>query len=266
MSAAGPSNANEQATASDQASNEDGDRDMPLVEHLIELRNRLLHTLIGILAVFVCLFSFSNEIYQFVSAPLVKFLPANSSMIATEVASTFITPFKLTLILSIFLAMPYMLYQLWSFIAPGLYRREKKLVVPLFLSTVGLFYCGIAFAYYVVFPLVFGFFTSVGPENVTVMTDISSYLDFVLKLFFAFGLAFEIPVATVLLIWTGLASPQTLASKRPYIVVACFVFGMLLTPPDMISQTLLALPMWLLFELGIFFGRWVDKAEVAEEP
>jgi sec-independent protein translocase protein TatC len=178
-------------------------------------------------------------------------------MIATDVTSPFLTPFKLTLVLSLFAAMPYVLYQVWAFVAPGLYKREKKIVIPLFCSSVILFYAGMAFAYYVVFPLVFMFFTSVGPEGVSIMTDIRSYLDFVLKLFFAFGISFEIPIAVVILSWMGAVDPDSLAKKRPYVFILCFVFGMLLTPPDIISQTLLAIPMWLLFEIGIMFGRLV---------
>ena len=178
-------------------------------------------------------------------------------MIATEVASPFLTPFKLTFFVAFIVAMPFIFYQLWGFLAPGLYRHEKKLVAPLIISSVLLFYTGIAFAYFVVFPLVFAFFTSMAPEGVTVMTDIGSYLDFVLKLFIAFGIAFEIPIATVLLIRSNIISADALASKRPYVVVSCFIIGMLLTPPDVISQLLLALPMWLLFECGLFFGRRV---------
>ena len=184
-------------------------------------------------------------------------------MIATEVASPFLTPFKLTLVLAIFIAIPYILHQLWSFIAPGLYSSEKRLAIPLLTSSVLLFYGGIAFAFYVVFPLIFGFFTSAAPAGVTVMTDINRYLDFVLKLFFAFGLAFEIPIATLLLVWTGATTVENLRKKRPYVVVGCFIVGMLLTPPDIISQLLLALPMWILFEIGILFATLIrDRQEV----
>jgi len=225
--------------------------------HLIEFRDRMLRALASVAMVFVGLFSFSNELYLYVSEPLRQYLPESSSMIATDVASPFLTPFKLTLVLSLFVAMPYVLYQIWAFVAPGLYKREKKIVVPLFCSSVLLFYAGMAFAYYVVFPLVFMFFTSVGPEGVAIMTDIRSYLDFVLKLFFAFGVSFEIPIAVVILSWMGAIDPDNLVKKRPYVFVLCFVFGMLLTPPDILSQTLLAIPMWLLFEIGIVFGRMV---------
>ncbi len=243
----------------------DSDQKSPLVEHLLELRSRILRGLLAVLIVFIGLFNFANDIYAYISEPLRRFLPEGSTMIATEVASPFLTPFKLTLVLSIFIAVPILLYQAWAFIAPGLYKNEKRIAIPLLLSSILLFYAGIAFAYYIVFPLIFGFFTSVGPENVTVMTDINSYLDFILKLFFAFGIAFEVPVATVLLIMSGVTTSQSLAAKRPYIVVGCFVIGMLLTPPDVISQSLLAVPVWMLFEVGIFFGRFVEPKEHSEE-
>ena len=229
----------------------------PLMTHLVEFRNRVLRSVLAVLIIFAGLFSFSNEIYLYISEPIRAFLPANTSMIATEVASPFLTPFKLTLVLSVFAAMPFILYQTWAFLAPGLYKREKKIVLPLFFSSVFLFYAGMAFAYYVVFPLVFMFFTSIAPDGISVMPDIRSYLDFVLKLFFAFGLSFEIPIAVVILSWMGAVEPNNLAKKRPYVFVLCFILGMLLTPPDIISQTLLAVPMWLLFEVGILFGRIV---------
>ncbi len=238
---------------------EPDDQPLPLIAHLTELRDRLLRAILSVLVVFCGLFYFANDIYSYVSEPLRALLPEGSTMIATEVASPFLTPFKLTLVCSIFLAVPFIFYQIWSFIAPGMYRNEKRLAIPLLISSVILFYAGAAFAYYVVFPLVFGFFTSVGPENITIMTDINSYLDFVLKLFFAFGLAFEIPIATVIVIWAGITTADGLAEKRPYVVVGCFIFGMLLTPPDIISQSLLAIPMWILFELGIIFGRLVKR-------
>ncbi len=235
------------------------DQPLPLVVHLTELRDRLLRALLSVLIVFICLFPFANEIYTFVSEPLRALLPEGTTMIATEVASPFLTPFKLTLMAAIFLAIPYILYQVWSFVAPGMYKHEKRFAVPLLVSSVALFYAGAAFAYFVVFPLIFAFFTSVGPEDVAIMTDINSYLNFVLKLFFAFGIAFEIPIAAVLMIWAGLTTPEDLARKRPYIIVGCFIFGMLLTPPDVISQSLLAIPMWLLFEIGVFFGRYMTR-------
>jgi sec-independent protein translocase protein TatC len=236
-------------------SEQDLDPALPLVAHLTELRDRLLRALLAVLIVFIGLFPFANEIYAFVSKPLRAILPEGASMIATEVASPFLTPFKLTLVAAVFLAIPYVLYQVWSFIAPGMYRNEKRIAIPLLVSSIALFYLGAAFAYFVVFPLIFAFFTSVGPADITIMTDINRYLDFVLKLFFAFGIAFEIPIAAVILIWAGITTPEELGRKRPYIIVGCFIFGMLLTPPDVISQSLLALPMWLLFEAGVFMGR-----------
>ena len=232
----------------------------PFMSHLIEFRDRVLRCFVSVLIIFAGLFSFSNELYLYVSKPIRAYLPDNLSMIATEVASPFLTPSKLTLVLSMFAAMPYILYQAWAFLAPGLYKREKKIVLPLFFSSVLLFYGGMAFAYYVVFPLVFMFFSGIAPEGVSIMPDIRSYLDFVLKLFFAFGISFEIPIAVVILSWMGAVDPNKLAKKRPYVFVLCFILGMLLTPPDIISQTLLAIPMWLLFEIGIMFGRMVAPA------
>ena len=229
----------------------------PFMSHLIEFRDRVLRSVVAVLVVFIGLFSFSEELYLYVSEPIREYLPTSSTMIATEVASPFLTPFKLTLVLSLFAAMPFILYQAWAFLAPGLYQREKRIVVPLFISSVLLFYGGMAFAYYIVFPLVFMFFTSIAPEGISVMPDIRSYLDFVLKLFFAFGISFEIPIAVVILSWMGAVDPDNLVKKRPYVFVMCFILGMLLTPPDIISQVLLAIPMWLLFELGILFGRMV---------
>lgn len=247
------------------------DNQQSLISHLIELRDRLLRGVVAVLIFAVCLLPFSNNLYHFLAEPLLRHLPESSSMIATEVASPFLTPFKLTLSISIMMAIPVLLYQLWAFIAPGLYDNERKIVFPLLFASTTLFFLGIVFAYYAVFPLIFGFLTQAAPEGVAVMTDISSYLDFVLKLFFAFGLAFEVPIATLLLIWTGASSVESLKEKRPYIVVGSFVIGMLLTPPDIISQTLLALPIWLLFELGLFCARWLPKkkdnnaAETARE-
>ena len=238
---------------------ENTDQPLPLVAHLTELRDRLLRALLSVLIVFICMFPFANDIYAFVSEPLRALLPEGTTMIATEVASPFLTPFKLTLVAAVFVAMPYVLFQVWSFVAPGMYRHEKRFAIPLLVSSVALFYAGAAFAYFVVFPLIFAFFTSVGPEGVAIMTDINSYLNFVLKLFFAFGIAFEIPIAAVLMIWAGITTAEDLARKRPYIIVGCFVFGMLLTPPDIISQSLLAIPMWILFELGVFFGRFIQR-------
>ena len=231
----------------------------PLIEHLIELRSRLMKAIVVILVVFLGLYSFANDIYSFVVEPLMALLPEGSQMIATEVASPFLAPFKLTLVVAVFIAIPFVLHQAWAFVAPGLYDNEKMLAIPILVSSVALFYAGAAFAYYVVFPLLFEFFTQTGPENVAVMTDINQYLNFVLKLFFAFGVAFEIPIATFLLILSGATTVESLSKKRPYIVLGCFVVGMLLTPPDVISQSLLAIPMYLLYEVGLLFGRLVRK-------
>jgi sec-independent protein translocase protein TatC len=237
----------------------------PLIEHLIELRNRLLYCIGAVIVVFLGLVAFANDIYTFVAEPLIALLPEGTSMIATEVATPFLTPFKLTFFVAVVLALPYLLYQIWSFLAPGLYENEKSLVAPLIGTSVLLFYAGITFAYFIVFPLVFGFFTSVAPEGVTVMTDIASYLDFVIKLFLAFGIVFEIPVAIILLIRTGAVTPDSLAAKRAYVVVGCFILGMLLTPPDVISQVLLALPMWILYECGIIIGRRITPKKKPED-
>ncbi|MDP6189894.1 MAG: twin-arginine translocase subunit TatC [Gammaproteobacteria bacterium] len=236
---------------------QDKTEELPLMGHLLELRNRLLKAVILVVVFFAAMFPFSNDLYLYLSEPLRSLLPEGSTMIATQVASPFLAPFKLTMVLALFVGMPFILHQAWGFIAPGLYKKEKRLAIPMLASSIFLFYAGIAFAYYVVFPLMFGFFTATGPEEVAVMTDITAYLDFVLKIFFAFGIVFEIPIATVLLIWTGATTPDSLAKKRAYVLVSCFVVGMLITPPDVISQTLLAVPMWLLFEVGIAFGRMV---------
>lgn len=234
---------------------DDPGAEQPFLSHLIELRDRLMRSIVGIFLAFLVLFPFANQIYTYVASPLMAQLPVGSTMIATQVASPFLTPFKLALVAAVFLSMPFTLYQVWSFVAPGLYRHERRLAMPLLVSSILLFYLGMVFAYFVVFPLVFAFMAGTTPEGVAMMTDISAYLDFVLALFFAFGVAFEIPVATILLVATGVTTPQALGSKRPYVIVGVFVAGMLLTPPDVISQTLLALPMWLLFEVGILMSR-----------
>lgn len=237
----------------------------PLIEHLIELRSRLLRAVVAILVIFLGLYAFANDIYTFVAQPLMALLPEGSQMIATEVASPFLAPFKLTLVVAVFIAVPYVLHQAWAFVAPGLYDNEKALALPILASSVMLFYAGAAFAYYVVFPLLFQFFTQTGPENVAVMTDINAYLNFVLKLFFAFGIAFEIPIATFLLIASGATTVESLSKKRPYIILGCFVVGMLLTPPDVISQSLLAVPMYLLYEVGLLFGRLARRKKQQRE-
>ncbi len=245
--------------ADNAANSADSQPQMPLVAHLTELRTRLLRSVGAIFLIFAGLFYFAQDIYTFVSAPLRAYLPPNATMIATDVASPFIAPFKLTMIVALFLAMPVILQQVWGFIAPGLYKHEKRVAMPLLASSVVLFYAGMAFAYYLVFPIIFHFFASVTPEGVSMMTDINSYLDFVLTRFFAFGVAFEIPVAVVLLIWIGVVDVAYLRKIRPYVIIGCFVVGMILTPPDIFSQTLLAVPMWMLFEVGILFGSLVHK-------
>jgi len=234
----------------------DVDREQPLISHLIELRTRLMRIAGGILVVFVALSPFSNPIYTALAGPLTRHMPAQSSMIAIDVLSPFLTPLKFTLILAVFITIPWILFQVWAFVAPGLYQREKRMVLPILTSSTLLFYCGMAFAYFVIMPIFFAFITATAPEGVAVMTDINRYLDFVMTIFFAFGVAFEVPVATVILSLAGILSPEAMAAKRSYVIVGAFVVGMLLMP-DVISQTLLALPMWLLFEAGILISRLI---------
>ena len=231
------------------------DAEQPFISHLIELRDRLLRIVLCVLLVFLGLTMYANKIYSYLAGPLLKHMPHNSSMIAIDVASPFLTPFKLAGVVAIFICVPYILYQFWAFVAPGLYRHERRMIFPLLIASTFLFFAGVAFAYYVVFPLVFGFLTAAAPEGVAVMTDITKYLDFVLMLFFAFGVCFEVPIFTIVLVWSGIVTPASLAEKRPYVIVGAFVIGMLLTPPDAISQTLLAVPMWLLFEIGLLCSR-----------
>jgi sec-independent protein translocase protein TatC len=236
-----------------------------LISHLVELRGRILKAAVAVLGIFVCLVPFAQEIFSAVANPLMAALPEGSTMIATQVASPFLTPFKTTLFVALFFAMPVVIYQVWAFVAPGLYRREKRFAIPLVLSSILLFYAGIAFAYFAVFPLMFAFFTAVTPEGVAMMTDISSYLDFILTIFFAFGLAFEVPIATVMLVSTGLTSAESLKRKRPFVFLGAFVVGMLLTPPDVISQTMLAVPVYLLYEAGILMSRFMLNAKKTED-
>lgn len=236
-----------------------------LISHLIELRQRLVKATLGILVVFLCLVPFAQEIFEMISAPLREALPEGSTMIVTGIATPFLTPFKTTLFVALFLAMPIVLYQIWRFVAPGLYRKERRFAIPLLASSIVLFYTGVAFAYFVVFRLVFVFFISVTPESVTNMPDINEYLSFALTIFFAFGIAFEVPIATFMLIWSGLVSIKTLAGGRPYIFLGAFVIGMFLTPPDVISQTLLALPMYALYETGLVMARLMLPEKVAAE-
>ena len=226
-------------------------REQSFLGHLIELRNRLLKVIVFVLVIFLALAAYANEIYSLLAGPLLQHMPKNSSMIAIDVASPFFTPFKLVLILSAFLSIPVILYHFWAFVAPGLYKRERRMIFPLLIASTVLFYLGVAFAYFVVFPLVFGFLTAAAPEGVAVMTDIAKYLDFVLGLFFAFGVCFEVPIFTIVLVWSGIVSTHDLAEKRPYVIVGAFIVGAVLTPPDAISQTLLAIPIWMLFEVGL---------------
>jgi len=239
--------------------NKSNDQETSFVSHLIELRTRLIHALIGMLAVFLPLAPFANDIYSILAQPLLTHMPEGTSMVAIEVISPFLTPLKLTLMLSVFISIPWIFYQIWLFVSPGLYKHERRLALPLVSAATFLFYSGMLFAYFVVMPLIFQFLTATAPEGVAVMTDISKYLDFILTLFFAFGMAFQVPIATFLLVKTGISTPQSLAEKRPYVVVGAFVVGMLLTPPDIISQTLLAIPMWLLFEIGLYASKVLIK-------
>ncbi len=237
----------------------DAEQEQPFLSHLLELRDRILRMVLAVAVVTVALLPFANSIYTFVAQPLMAQMPAGTTMIATEVASPFLAPFKLTLVVAIFVAIPYLLHQLWAFVAPGLYAHERSLMLPLLASSVLLFYLGAAFAYFFVFPMIFGFFTATAPQGVAVMTDINHYLDFVLTLFFAFGVAFEVPIAVILLVWAGVIEPDKLKEMRPYVIVGAFVIGMFLTPPDVFSQTLLAVPMWLLFEAGLLASRFIVR-------
>ena len=243
------------------------DATQPLIGHLVELRTRLLRCIICILFVLACLLFFSNDIYHIVANPLISQLPKGSSMIATDIAAPFFTPIKLTAVISIFISIPYILYQVWGFIAPALYQHEKRLIMPLIISSTVLFYIGIAFAYFAVFPLAFYFFIHTAPVDVAINTDITKYLDFVMTLFIVFGFAFEVPVAIILLCWTGVTTPKNLRKKRPYIIVGVFAVAMFVTPPDVFSQILLAVPICLLFEIGTFFARFYQprKKVIADD-
>jgi sec-independent protein translocase protein TatC len=233
----------------------------PFVSHLVELRNRLMWAVGAVLLVFICLVPFANDLYEWFAKPVMANLPQGGSMISTEPHGPFFIPFKFAFATAFALAIPVVLYQVWAFIAPGLYQNEKSIALPLVVSSTLLFYAGIAFAYYVVFPIIFKFFSSMAPEGVAVMPDISAYMSFALKLFFAFGVAFEVPVATVLLARMGVVSPAGMAKQRPYIILGAFVLGMLMTPPDIFSQVMLAVPVCLLFEVGLFFARRLEKKD-----
>lgn len=229
--------------------------DLPFLSHLIELRNRLLRCVMCIAVFALPLSLYANDIYALLAQPLMAHLPQNSSMIATNVTSPFMTPFKLSFLTAVFLSVPFILGQFWGFLAPALYKNEQKAIFPLLIASTILFYCGVAFAYFVVSPLALSFFAAAAPTGVTVMTDIEAYLDFVLTLFFAFGVCFEVPIFTIVAVWSGFTTVESLTEKRPYVVVGAFIIGMFLTPPDVLSQTLLAVPMWLLFEIGLLFAR-----------
>jgi sec-independent protein translocase protein TatC len=230
--------------------------EQPFISHLVELRDRLIRCIVVVGVVFAGMSFKANEIYAYFAGPLTKHMPEGSQMIAIGVASPFLAPLKLTLVAAVFVAIPYILYQAWAFIAPGLYQHEKRFALPLLIASIVLFYSGMAFAYFVVFPLIFQFMILTAPPGVAVMTDINQYMDFVLTLFFAFGISFEVPIATILLVATGMLTRESIAEKRPYAIVLAFVIGMVLTPPDVVSQTLLAVPIWLLFELGLVFSRF----------
>ena len=231
------------------------------VSHLIELRSRLLRALACVGTVLLCMMPFQNQIYSWLAAPLLAKMPTGGTMIATEVASSFYAPFVLTAFAALFVSIPYVFYQAWAFVSPGLYLKERRLALPLVASSTALFYVGVAFCYYVVFPLAFGFFTTTAPVGVTVMTDISRYLDFVIKMFLAFGCAFEVPVATFLVVRTGMISAADLADKRRYVIVAAFTAGAILTPPDVFSQCMLSIPIWMLYEIGLLFARYFVTPE-----
>jgi len=240
-------------------------QEMTFVQHLVELRDKLLHSVIAILIIFVPLFFFKDDIYTFIAAPIMDVLPEGSNIIAIGVISPFLTPLKMALIFAVYLAMPYLLYQIWSFIAPALYKHEKQMIVPLIVSSTILFYAGILFSFYVVFPVIFGFLSIVGPSIVDFTPDIQYYLDFVLKVSFAFGIAFEVPIATILLIMFNITTVEKLKNNRPYVIIGAFILGMLLTPPDIISQVLIAIPMWLLFEAGLIFAPMFKRKEVTND-
>jgi sec-independent protein translocase protein TatC len=237
-----------------------------LMSHLLELRSRIMKAVAAVVVVFLCLVPFTQRIFEVVSKPLLAALPEGGELIATEVASPFLTPFKTTFFVAVFLAMPVVLFQVWQFVAPGLYKREKRFALPLIVSSILLFYLGIAFAYFVVFRIMFTFFAKVVPEGVAMTPDISEYLSFVLSLFLAFGVAFEVPIATVMLIWSGLVSEKSLRKARAYVLLGTFVVGMVLTPPDVFSQTLLAVPMYLLYEGGLIMARILVPQKTGAEP
>lgn len=232
-----------------------------LISHLLELRKRLLNSAIALLLVFICLFPWASDLYSALAHPLLAKLPAGGQMIATDVTTPFFVPLKVAMMAAFLIALPYILYQAWRFVAPGLYANEKRWILPLLVASVLLFFSGMAFAYFVVFPVVFGFITAAAPHGVAVMTDIDKYLSFVLSMFVAFGLAFQVPIAVVLLVKTGVVSTAKLREVRPYVIVGAFVVGAIFTPPDVVSQCMLALPLWLLYEAGIVVAGWVGQGK-----
>ncbi|MGZ8219582.1 twin-arginine translocase subunit TatC [Methylomagnum sp.] len=238
--------------------------ELPFISHLVELRDRLIRCIVVVTLIFAGMSFKANEIYAYLAGPLTKHMPPGGQMIAIGVASPFLAPLKLTLVAAVFVAIPFILYQAWAFIAPGLYQHERRFALPLLVASIFLFYAGMAFAYFAVFPIIFQFMIMTAPVGVAVMTDINQYMDFVLTLFFAFGISFEVPIATILLVATGIATRETIADKRPYAIVLAFVIGMVLTPPDVVSQTMLAVPIWLLFELGLVFSRFFTPRRRAE--
>jgi sec-independent protein translocase protein TatC len=236
------------------------------MSHLIELRDRLLRCVLALLVVFICLFPWARELYAILAQPMLASLPEGGKLIATEVTAPFFVPVKVTMMAAIVVALPFLLYQLWAFVAPGLYAHEKKLIAPLIVSSTILFLCGMAFAYYLVFPVVFHFMVAVAPEGVAVMTDIGKYLDFVLTLFLAFGVTFEVPVAVVILVRMGIVTVEKLKDIRPYVIVGAFVIGAIFTPPDVVSQVMLAVPLWVLYEAGIIVAQWIGRPSDQESP
>lgn len=243
----------------------DEEREETFISHLIELRDRLIRALLAVFIVFLALVSWARDIYSLLAAPMLAALPEGGHMIATDVAGAFFVPIKVTMMVAFLIALPYVLYQAWAFVAPGLYAHEKRLALPLLVASVLLFFVGMAFAYFIVFPTVFTFINAFAPEGVAVMTDIEKYLSFVLTMFLAFGVTFEVPVVVIVLVHVGLVSIDKLKEARPYVIVGCFVVGAIFTPPDVLSQFMLAVPMWLLYEAGILLAKWIGKGNVAEE-
>ncbi len=243
----------------------EADVSQTFISHLIELRTRLLRAAVAVVVVFLCLFPFASDLYAVLAHPLLAVLPKGGQMIATEVTTPFFVPLKVAMMTAFLVALPYVLYQVWAFIAPGLYSHERRLAAPLVVASTVLFFCGMAFAYFAVFPVVFGFITHAAPEGVAVMTDINKYLDFVITLFLAFGVTFEVPVAVILLVKMGVVSVAKLREIRPYVIVGAFIIGAIFTPPDVISQTMLAVPLWLLYEAGVWVASFLDKPAAEEE-